>query len=58
MIVYAGEQPYHYVVKAKQIVEPTDVHVLAPTTRPVATLISCYPYMVDTHRIVVIAELR
>jgi sortase A len=34
------------------------VSVLAATTKPVATLISCYPYMVDTHRIVVIAELQ
>lgn len=58
VIVYAGEQPYRYIVRAKQIVDPTDVSVLAPTTRPVATLISCYPYMVDTHRIVVIAELQ
>ncbi len=58
VIVYAGVQPYHYTVTAKQIVAPTDVHVMAPTTRPVATLISCYPYMVDTHRIVVIAELH
>ena len=58
VIVYAGEQPYHYTVTAKQIVEPTDVHVMAVTSRPVATLISCYPYRVDTHRIVVIAELR
>jgi sortase A len=58
VIVYAGEQPYRYMVTAKQIVEPTDVSVLASTTKPVATLISCYPYMVDTHRIVVIAELQ
>lgn len=58
VIVYAGEQPYRYIVTAKQIVEPTQVSVLAPTTRPVATLISCYPYMVDSHRIVVIAELQ
>ncbi len=58
IIVYAGEQPYRYVVRAKQIVEPTEVSVLAATTKPVATLISCYPYMVDTHRIVVIAELQ
>lgn len=58
VVVYAGEQPYRYIVTAKQIVEPTDVHVLASTTRPVATLISCYPYMVDTHRIVVMAELQ
>ncbi len=58
VIVYAGEQPYRYVVTAKQIVEPTHVSVLASTTKPVATLISCYPYMVDSHRIVVIAELQ
>jgi sortase A len=58
VIVYAGEQPYRYVVRAKQIVEPTEVSVLAPTTKPVATLISCYPYMVDTHRIVLVAELQ
>jgi sortase A len=58
LIVYAGEQPYRYIVRAKQIVEPTEVSVLASTTKPVATLISCYPYMVDTHRIVLVAELQ
>lgn len=58
VVVYAGEQPYRYMVTAKQIVEPTEVSVLAPTTKPVVTLISCYPYMVDTHRIVVVAELQ
>lgn len=58
VIVYSEEQPYRYVVRAKQIVEPTEVGVLASTTKPVATLISCYPYMVDTHRIVVVAELQ
>jgi sortase A len=58
VLVYAGEQPYRYVVTVKQIVEPTEVSVLGSTTKPVATLISCYPYMVDTHRIVVIAELQ
>jgi sortase A len=58
VIVYAGEQPHRYIVRAKQIVEPTEVSVMAPATRPVTTLISCYPYMVDTHRIVVVAELQ
>jgi sortase A len=58
VVVYAGEQPFRYVVTAKQIVDPTEVSVLAPTTKPVATLVSCYPYMVDTHRIVVVAELQ
>jgi sortase A len=58
VVIYAGDQPYRYIVTAKQIVDPTDVSVLATTTKPVATLISCYPYMVDSHRIVVIAELQ
>jgi len=58
VIVYAGEQPYRYKVTAKQIVEETDTSVLANTTKPAATLISCYPYMVDTHRIVVVTELQ
>ena len=58
VIIYAGTQPYRYLVTAKQIVEPTEVRVLAATTKPVATLITCYPYMVDTHRVVVVAELQ
>jgi sortase A len=56
--VYAGEQVFTYRVKAKRIVEPTEVSVMAPTTKPVVTLISCYPYLVDSHRIVVIGELE
>jgi len=56
--VYAGDQPYRYIITAKQIVDEDQVSVLASTTKPVTTLISCYPYMVDTHRIVVIAELQ
>jgi len=55
--LYAGDTPYHYVVKAKRIVEPTDVSVMAPTASAVLTLMTCYPYMIDTHRLVVIAEL-
>ena len=58
VIVYAGDQPYRYIITTKRIVEPTEVSVLAQTTKPVATLISCFPYMVDTHRIVVVAELQ
>jgi sortase A len=57
LIVYTGVQPYRYVVKAKRIVEPTDVSVMYPTTKPALTLITCHPYMVDTHRLVVVAEL-
>jgi sortase A len=57
VIVYSGVQPYRYVVKTKRIVEPTDVSVMYPTTKPALTLITCHPYLVDTHRLVVVAEL-
>ncbi len=55
--VYAGEQKFRYVVKEKRIISPTDVEVMLPTTEPVVTLQTCYPYLVDTHRLVVIGEL-
>lgn len=55
--VYSRGEPFTYVVKQKLIVEPTDLSVLEPSQRPILTLISCYPYLVDSHRIVVIAEL-
>jgi sortase A len=55
--IYAGEQKFRYVVKQKRIIEPTEVEVMLPTTEPVATLQTCYPYLVDTHRLVVIGEL-
>jgi sortase A len=57
IIVYAGAQPFHYRVKAKRIVDPDDVSVMHSTSTPVLTLMTCYPYLVDTHRLVVIAEL-
>jgi sortase A len=55
--IYAGEQKFHYVVKEKRIIDPTDIAVMLPTTEPVATLQTCYPYLIDTHRLVVIGEL-
>ncbi len=55
--VYSGAQSFDYVVKAKRVVEPTDISVMAPTSQPVLTLITCYPYLIDTHRLVVIAQL-
>lgn len=56
IIVYTSQRAYVYVVEQSQIVEPTRVEVLAPTREAVVTLISCYPYMVNTHRIVVTAN--
>jgi len=55
--VYAGDTPYTYQVVAKRIVEPAEVSLLEPTPDATLTLITCYPYLVDTHRLVVIAEL-
>lgn len=55
--IYAGEQKFRYVVKEKRIINPTDIEVMLPTTEPVATLQTCYPYLIDTHRLVIIGEL-
>ena len=55
--IYGGEQKFRYVVKEKRIIEPSNVEVMWPTTEPVATLQTCYPYLMDTHRLVVIGEL-
>jgi sortase A len=55
--VYAGGRIFKYQVRAKRIVKPDDLSVLAPTRESVVTLITCHPYLVDTHRLVVIAQL-
>jgi sortase A len=52
-----GEQ-FTYVIKETEIVEPTAVNVMDPTTAPTLTLISCYPYLIDNKRIVVFGELQ
>ena len=57
IIVSTDRRSYTYVVRDIDVVEPTDVHVMAPTEHPSATLISCYPYRINTHRIVVFADL-
>lgn len=58
VLVHTVSQVYRYVVRQTRIIEPTDVSVMLPTNTPVLTLISCYPYRVDTQRIVVIASLE
>ena len=58
IVVYAGDRSYRYFVRATRIVEPDDVSVMGPTSTPILTLLTCYPYMVDSHRLVVIAELE
>jgi sortase A len=58
VIVHTASRVHRYVVTQKRVIEPTEVGVMEPTSSPVLTLISCYPYGVDTHRIVVIGELK
>lgn len=55
--IYAGEEAFRYVVKERRVIDPTDVDVMLPTTEPVSTLQTCYPYLIDTHRLVVVGEL-
>jgi sortase A len=57
IVVHTQTRAYRYVVKAKRIIEPTQVEVMDPTRKSVVTLISCYPYLIDTQRIVVVGEL-
>lgn len=58
ILVHTASRAYRYVVTQKRVIEPTEVGVMERTSSPVLTLISCYPYGVDTHRIVVIGELK
>lgn len=55
--VFAGGHSHRYQVRAKRIVSPSELSVLAPTREPVVTLLTCTPYLVDTMRLVVIAQL-
>lgn len=58
IVVYTNQRSYTYAVVDSKIVEPTAVEVMKPTKESTVTLISCYPYMVDDKRIVVIAKLQ
>jgi sortase A len=58
VIVHTNQRAYTYIVVDTKVVLPTAVEVLAPTTQPTTTLISCYPYLKDDKRIVVIARLQ
>jgi len=51
--VFSNLRAYTYVVTETQIVAPTFVQVMDPTPDPTITLISCYPYLVNSQRIVV-----
>lgn len=57
IVVSTEIKTYTYIIRETQIVDPTEVWVLEPTTFATTTLISCYPYRVNNKRIVVFADL-
>jgi sortase A len=55
-----GGKQYHYVVKCRRVVEPTDLSVLGQTADPELTLITCYPTHAigpASRRLIVVARL-
>lgn len=58
VILLTNQRRYVYVISGTQLVEPTAVEVMAPTNDMRVTLISCHPYLVDIHRIIVTAMLQ
>ncbi|MCZ2127695.1 MAG: class D sortase [Anaerolineales bacterium] len=56
--IFTQQRQYTYIVDHTVLVEPTAVEVMAATSSPTATLISCYPYLVNDQRIVVFARLQ
>lgn len=55
--VYAGEETFRYRLTERRIIRPEQTEVMLPTTGPTVTLISCYPYLIDTYRIILFGEL-
>ena len=55
--LYAGPRVFHYEVKRTRIVGPKEISVMSATPDATLTLITCYPYRIDTQRLVVIAKL-
>ncbi len=65
LILYVGEQPFEYVISDKFIVkdrgEPEEVRLanarwIGPFEEERVTLVTCWPYNSNTHRVIVIAK--
>ncbi len=57
IIIYAGDRKFRYITRARRIVPPTDLSPLNPAREPIVTLITCWPYRVNTFRLIVVGEL-
>ncbi len=65
LTIYAGDKAYQYTVELKTIVkekgEPIEVRQknaewIAPTTDERITMVTCWPYTNNTHRVIVVAK--
>lgn len=57
IVVSTAQNSYTYTVTGRLLVAPTFVEVMFPTQDATITLISCYPYMINTQRIIIQGEL-
>jgi sortase A len=57
IIIYSPQRSYIYIVTGWFLVEPSQVEVLTPSPDATVTLISCYPYLINSHRIIVKGSL-
>jgi len=57
VLVYTDQGAFRYLVNRVDIVLPTQIEVMDPTDHAVLTMITCYPYLLDTHRVVAVADL-
>lgn len=55
--LYTGQRQFRYEVRRVRIVGPKETSVMATTPDATLTLITCYPYRIDTQRLIVIATL-
>ncbi|MFQ5576539.1 MAG: sortase [Anaerolineae bacterium] len=65
LTIYVNETPYRYTIELKTIVkekgEPLEVRQrnaqwIAPTTDERVTMVTCWPYTNNTHRVIVVAK--
>ncbi|MFO7917413.1 MAG: sortase [Anaerolineae bacterium] len=56
--VHTDTRLFHYLVQSIEIVPPTKVEVMDPTDDARLTMITCHPYLLDTHRVVAVAHLE
>lgn len=57
IVVHTPQTSYTYTVTGQLLVAPTFVEVMFPTPNATLTLISCFPYRINTQRIIIQGEL-